>query len=225
MASSMAARPKRLSIRTRSNANGIAAHSIRADGMSDTPSQQTGPPSREKPFQFSVRAMLTGVAVGALLLGILVPLVRRAYQESLKAECSNSLKQVGLALHNYHDTYKCSRFARLCSPDGKPWHSWRMSILPFLEANPHFDSYRFDEPWNGPHNRKLDSVVMLPYHCPAEDPSAGKGISSRHVGGACVLLADGSVHFLSSDTDAEILRMLLTIADGYEIPAAILSNR
>ena len=252
--------------------------------MIDAPSSEAGQPPDEKPFQFSLRTMLIGVTVFALLLGILVPLVRRAFQEQQRAQCSNNLKQIAVALHNYHDFYKCFPFAHVCGPDGKPWHSWRMAILPFIQKNPYFEQYRFDEPWDGPNNRKLHSVVM-PYRCPAEDasaaatttsylavvgpgtawpvpgqtrfadfadgtsnsivivevvdsgihwmeprdlkleelelainPKSGQGISSRHIGGACVLLADGSVRFLPSDTAPETLRMLLTIADGEPDP-------
>jgi hypothetical protein len=40
-------------------------------------------------------------------------------------------------------------------PDGTPWHSWRVLILPYIEADDIFKQYRFDEPWDGPHNRRL----------------------------------------------------------------------
>lgn len=69
--------------------------------------------------------------------------------------CKINLKQIGLALHNYHDTYKSFPPAFVLGPDGKPWHSWRVLILPFLEEEPLWKRYRFDEPWNGPNNSKL----------------------------------------------------------------------
>jgi hypothetical protein len=40
-------------------------------------------------------------------------------------------------------------------PDGRPWHSWRVLILPYLEGQALFNKYRMDEPWDGPNNRKL----------------------------------------------------------------------
>jgi len=253
--------------------------------MSDAPLPETGQPPDEKPFQFSLRTMLIGVTVFALLLGILVSFVRWARQEAQRAHCSNNLKQIGLALHNYHDVYKCFPFAHVCGPDGKPWHSWRMAILPFIESNPYYDQYRFDEPWDGPNNRKLHQVEISCYRCPTEDagvpatttsylavvgpgtawpvpgqtrirdfldgtsnsilivevvdsgihwveprdlelqdlqlginPKSGRGVSSRHIGGACVLLADASVRFVPSDAAPAILRTLATIADGKPDP-------
>jgi hypothetical protein len=40
-------------------------------------------------------------------------------------------------------------------PDGRPWHSWRVLVLPYIEQNELFKQYRFDEPWDGPNNRRL----------------------------------------------------------------------
>ncbi len=66
-----------------------------------------------------------------------------------------NLKQIGLALHQYHDQYGSFPPAYVLGPDEKPWHSWRVLLLPFLGANDLYSQYRFDEPWDGPNNRKL----------------------------------------------------------------------
>lgn len=86
------------------------------------------------------------------------------------AQSRNNLKQIGLALHNFHDTYKSLPPAVVYGPDGKPWHSWRVFLLPYLEAAPVYDRYRFDEPWNGPNNRKLLAEIPPMY----QDPVYGK---------------------------------------------------
>jgi hypothetical protein len=67
----------------------------------------------------------------------------------------NNVKQIVLSMHNYHDAHGQFPPAFIEGPDGKPWHSWRVLLLPYLEAKDTFDAYRFDEPWNGPHNIKL----------------------------------------------------------------------
>jgi Protein of unknown function (DUF1559) len=64
-----------------------------------------------------------------------------------------------LAVANYHQTYGCFPPAYIAGRDGKPMHSWRILILPFLEQQELYKSYRFDEPWNGPNNRKLASRI------------------------------------------------------------------
>ncbi len=64
-----------------------------------------------------------------------------------------------MAVANYHETYGCFPPAYVIDRDGKPMHSWRVLILPFLEQQELFRAYNFDEPWNGPNNRKLANRV------------------------------------------------------------------
>ncbi|MFN9373618.1 MAG: DUF1559 domain-containing protein [Planctomycetaceae bacterium] len=86
--------------------------------------------------------------------------------ESKLIQSKNNLKQIALAMHNYHDTYGQFPPAVVNGPDGKPWHSWRVLILPFLEGNEVYNQYRFDEPWDGPNNRKLLSQMPKVYSDP-----------------------------------------------------------
>jgi prepilin-type processing-associated H-X9-DG protein len=79
----------------------------------------------------------------------------------------NNLKQIGLALRNYHDAYGCFPPAYLADRNGRPIHSWRVLILPWLEQKAIYDRYRFDEPWDGPNNRKLHDLIVSPYVCPS----------------------------------------------------------
>jgi hypothetical protein len=67
----------------------------------------------------------------------------------------NNLKQIGLAYHNFHDTYRGSPPTYLADADGKPLLSWRVLLLPYLEEAPLYQQFRFDEPWDGPNNKKL----------------------------------------------------------------------
>ena len=100
------------------------------------------------------RGFLVTLAVIALLV-FLISLPPNPSNRRVRSPCKNNLKQIGLALHNYHDTYHSFPPAFVLGPDGKPWHSWRVLLLPFLEEQPLAEKYRFDEPWNGPNNSKL----------------------------------------------------------------------
>jgi len=64
-----------------------------------------------------------------------------------------------LAVANYHETYGCFPPAYVADRDGKPMHSWRVLILPFLEQKELYNAYNFAEPWNGPSNRNLANRV------------------------------------------------------------------
>lgn len=68
-----------------------------------------------------------------------------------------------MAVANYHDTYKCYPPPFIANEDGKPMHSWRVLLLPFLDGNVVYKQYRFDEPWDGPNNRKLADQMPQVY--------------------------------------------------------------
>jgi hypothetical protein len=67
---------------------------------------------------------------------------------------ANNLKQLMLALHNYHDTY--GHFPTdIRDKDGKPLLSWRVQILPFVEQEQLYKQFKLDEPWDSPNNKPL----------------------------------------------------------------------
>lgn len=90
--------------------------------------------------------------------------VTRAQRDQAK----QNLKQIGLALHAYHDDYGSFPPAYLLGADEKPWHSWRVLLLPYLGEQQLYGRYRFDEPWDGPHNRELKSLRPKVYKSPLQ---------------------------------------------------------
>lgn len=60
-----------------------------------------------------------------------------------------------MAVANYRDTEGHYPPAFIRGPDGRPWHSWRVLVLPFMEAQDLYEAYDFAQPWNGPDNRLL----------------------------------------------------------------------
>jgi hypothetical protein len=88
-----------------------------------------------------------------------------------RSEAVKNLKRIGLALHNYQDTYRNFPPPVLFAEDGTPY-SWRVALLPFLEQTDGpslFKEYRFDEPWDGPHNRTLLDRMPDVYRVPGAD--------------------------------------------------------
>jgi len=88
-----------------------------------------------------------------------------------RMQCCNNLKQIGLALLNYHDTYKCFPPSVITDENDTPMHSWRVLILPFLDKSVVYDQYDFDEPWDSDANAGLESMRPALYHCPSSDDS------------------------------------------------------
>ncbi|MDY0165876.1 MAG: DUF1559 domain-containing protein [Thermoguttaceae bacterium] len=105
---------------------------------------------------------------GGFGIALLLPAVQAAREAARRAQCINNMKQIGLALHNYHDAYRCFPPAFIPDEDGRPMHSWRVLILPFLEEQPLYEQYRFDEPWDSPHNRALADLMPSIYRCPSD---------------------------------------------------------
>jgi len=88
------------------------------------------------------------------------PWVRRQH-------CMTHAKNIGFAMHSYHDTFGTFPPAFVPDDQGKPMHSWRVLLLPFLNYRAIYDRYDFGEPWDGPNNRKLLAEMPIEYRCPS----------------------------------------------------------
>ncbi len=85
----------------------------------------------------------------------------------------NNLKQIGLAFHNYLAANNHFPPAVVMGPDGKTPHSWRVELLPYLDQQALFESYKMDEPWDGPNNIKLSKKIPAVYG--GSDSDSAKG--------------------------------------------------
>lgn len=86
---------------------------------------------------------------------LMTPAILAARSAARRTQGMNQLKQIGLAMHNYHDVHRRFPPQAIRSKDGKPLLSWRVAILPFLEQNDLYRQFRLEEPWDSEHNRRL----------------------------------------------------------------------
>ncbi len=105
---------------------------------------------------------------GGVMVALLLPAVQAAREAARRMQCSNNLKQLALAMHNYHDTYKSFPPAYTVDDQGKPLHSWRTLLLPFLESSPLYAQIDLNEPWNSPKNQAFNQMVIPTFRCPSE---------------------------------------------------------
>jgi len=94
-----------------------------------------------------------------------------------RSHCVNNLKQLGIALYNYHDTFKAFPPAYFADAEGKPMHSWRVLLLPYIEEpgmRELYEEYRFDQPWNSPYNQQLADKMPHIYSCPSNTGPAAE---------------------------------------------------
>lgn len=83
------------------------------------------------------------------------------------SQCGINLKQIGLALEQYRDTYRYFPPAFVADANGRPLHSWRVLILPYLGQDDLYAAYDMNEPWDGPNNRKLVNRMPPAFRCPS----------------------------------------------------------
>jgi beta-lactamase regulating signal transducer with metallopeptidase domain len=123
--------------------------------------------------QSVVSVQASSATDAAAAVATLLPAVTAAREAARRTQSRNNLKQIALAMHNYHDAQGCFPPAVLYGPDGKTPYSWRVALLPYLDQGAQYQQYRFDEPWDGPNNRKLLAQVPPVLRCSnaAGDPS------------------------------------------------------
>lgn len=88
------------------------------------------------------------------VVAMLAPPLQAARKTAQRMQSSNNLKQMGLAMHNYHDTFG-SFPAAATTKEGKSLLSWRVQVLPFLDQVKLYNEFHHDEPWDSEHNLKL----------------------------------------------------------------------
>jgi prepilin-type processing-associated H-X9-DG protein len=129
-----------------------------------------------------VKAKRTGTTVTAeaslradpLLAKPIVQLFLKPQMASARARSSNNLKQIGLAMHNYHDMNGVFPAAAIVNKKGKPLLSWRVAILPYIEQENLYKQFKLDEPWDSEHNKKLAEMVVKTYVLPYNDSDPKK---------------------------------------------------
>lgn len=114
--------------------------------------------------------VLVLVCVAALLL-FAAPPFDTPREQARHHQCRHHLKVITLALRLYHDDHGSYPPAVVKGPDGEPWHSWRVLLLPYLEEDAVFAAYRFDERWGSSHNCRVAETLSSssPYFCYADE--------------------------------------------------------
>jgi prepilin-type processing-associated H-X9-DG protein/prepilin-type N-terminal cleavage/methylation domain-containing protein len=118
----------------------------------------------QRRFAFSLVELLVVIAIVAVLIGLLLPAVQRVREAANRISCQNNLKQMGLALHNYYDTYQA--FPQGTSDDfndGKYTYAalpWSVYILPYIDQLPLYEQFNTSFPFT------IGSGVAVPGYIP-----------------------------------------------------------
>src|ERR1041384_6105452 len=104
--------------------------------------------SRQRSAGFTLIELLVVIAIIAVLIALLLPAVQQAREAARRSQCKNNMKQLGLALHNYHNTYNF--FAINYSDDNysesEKEHAWIFGILPYIDQAPLYGTVDSNQP-------------------------------------------------------------------------------
>ncbi len=123
---------------------------------------------------FTLIELLVVIAIIAILIALLLPAVQQAREAARRTQCKNNLKQLGIALHNYHDTH--SVFPNQAS-DSLYGYSALSQILPYIDQGNLYNQFDFTEPlqvglpWQPMVNPAASNVVKKPLSvllCPSD---------------------------------------------------------
>ena len=122
---------------------------------------------------FTLVEMLVVIAIIGILIGVLLPAVQSARATSHRMSCTNNLKNLGLAIHQFHDTYRHLPPARVLGPfpqlkvKNRVEHAWTVFLLPHLEQVPLRELYSLDHDFRDPVNAEA-VITRLPIMlCPS----------------------------------------------------------
>ncbi len=158
------------------------------------------------------------VATAGILVALLLPAVQAAREAARRAQSTNNLKQIALAMLMCHEAKGEFPARANFDAQGKPLLSWRVHILPYLEQKALYEQFHLDEPWDSEHNKQLIDQMPAVYRNPSSPAPQGKANYLVPVGEGSIFegrqgtpmakITDGTANTIlvvEADTDAAVI--------------------
>jgi len=152
---------------------------------------------------FTLIELLVVIAIIAVLIALLLPAVQQAREAARRSQCKNNLKQLGLALHNYHDTHSVfppGAVSTITTMTGSGWCTssigqtsqrapWTVLVLPFLDQAPLYQQFRFEQKFTSwstysgsATNHSTWNHPLAAYKCPSDPIAGGEPVAGNYRG-------------------------------------------
>jgi prepilin-type N-terminal cleavage/methylation domain-containing protein/prepilin-type processing-associated H-X9-DG protein len=141
------------------------------------------------PKGFTLIELLVVIAIIAVLIALLLPAIQTAREAARRTECRNKMKQIGLALHNYHDNFRSFQASGIYGAwNGAGWspfhHTWLTAILPYIDGSALYNQIDFNQrAWGQAHVAQQLPALLCPSDAGANNPmrtSAGETIATTN---------------------------------------------
>lgn len=161
------------------------------------------------PRRFTLIELLVVVSIIGTLCSLILPAIRTSRPAGLRMECLNNMRNVSIALQMYRQSHG-GQFppAYTTDEDGRPLHSWRTLILPYMDDQRLFDSIDLTRPWNDPVNAAALAQIPPYYRCPAAGLSGNLTTCAAITDLEGRFTADASTQ-ITDESEQNIPRLLL----------------